>query len=44
MYYNNTKFLINVDFAYDLFSEWLSIEMWTPEFYEFLEQIDGDFE
>lgn len=44
MYYNNTKFQINVDFAYDLFSDWLSIEMWTSDFYDFLEQIDGEFE
>ena len=38
------RFLINVDFAYDLFSSWLSIDMWSPDFYDFLEQIDEEFE
>ena len=41
---NDNRFLINVDFAFDLFSHWLSIEMWSPDFYDFLEQIDGDYE
>ena len=38
------RFLINVDFAYELFSQWLSIEMWSSDFYDFLEQIDGAYE
>lgn len=36
--------MIAVPFAFDLFSSWLAIEMWTPDYYDFLSQIDGDYE
>lgn len=36
--------MINVTFAFDLFSCWLAREMWSTDYYDFLAQLDGDYE
>lgn len=36
--------MINPSFAFELFSSWLAIEMFMPEFYEFLYQLDTEEE
>jgi len=38
------SFMIAVPFAFDLFRCTLAIDMWSPDFYDFLAQIDGDYE
>ena len=45
MMYNDTKVLISVPFHEDLFGQCpLSIDMWTSDYYELLEQIGDDYE
>jgi hypothetical protein len=39
-----SRFMIAVPFAFNLFSLNLSIDMWTADFYDFLSQIDEDYE
>jgi len=36
--------MIDVTFAFDLFSSWLAREMWSTDYYDFLSQLDGDYE
>jgi hypothetical protein len=36
--------MINPEFAYKLFTHWLAIEMYTTDYYDFLSQIDGEYE
>jgi hypothetical protein len=38
------SFCIAVPFSFDLFRCTLAIEMWPNDFYDFLAQIDGDYE
>ena len=45
MLYNDTKVRVSVPFHEDLFCRSsLSIDMWTEDFYELLEQIQDDNE
>ncbi len=45
MMFNNTKVQISVPFHEDLFGgSTLSIDMWTSDYYELLEQIGDDYE
>jgi hypothetical protein len=38
------RFMIAPEFAIELFQCDLAIDMWTTDFYDFLSQIDGDYE
>lgn len=42
--YNDTQFVIDVNFGFNLFCNYLSVGMWTSDYYDFLSQIDGDYE
>lgn len=44
MMYNDTKVQISVPFHEDLFSNYLSTEMWPEDYYELLELIGDDYE
>jgi hypothetical protein len=38
------RFMIAPEFAIELFQCDLAIDMWSADFYDFLSQIDGDYE
>lgn len=34
--------MINVEFAFELFTTWLAREMWPTDYYDFISQLDDE--